>query len=175
MISTLAAVPTWAPAVGVVFFLAVCVVLILIVLIQRPQGGGLGGAFGGGAAGSGQTAFGAKTGDVLTWATIGIFLLFITLASVLNFIILPPTAQNSTMQAAPAGTNTTIPAEVPPATVDPITDAVDQIPTPSDQTSPADTTDPGTSPAPTQSSDQSPDPAPAPTTEPPSSPGAGGS
>src|SRR5690606_36556084 len=49
----------------VVLFLFVCVVLILTILIQRPAGGGLSGAFGSGA-GSGQTAFGAKTGDALT-------------------------------------------------------------------------------------------------------------
>lgn len=86
------AVAQWAVATGIVFFLLICVTLILIVLIQRPQGGGLGGAFGGGAAGSGQTAFGARTGDVLTWATIGIFLLFLTVGALLNFVVLPPQA-----------------------------------------------------------------------------------
>lgn len=121
MILTLAAVPAWLTAVGIVFFLGICLGLILIVLIQRPQGGGLGGAFGGGAAGSGQTAFGAKTGDVLTWATISIFVLFLTIGALLNFALLPPKAVAP--QLVPAGTTdsqtTTTPADAnAPATSD---------------------------------------------------------
>ena len=93
MILSLASFPPWATAAGIVLFLAICVVLILVVLIQRPQGGGLGGAFGGGAAGSGQSAFGARTGDVLTWITIALFLLFLTIGALLNFVVLPPRAE----------------------------------------------------------------------------------
>ncbi|MBA4120740.1 MAG: preprotein translocase subunit SecG [Isosphaera sp.] len=63
----------------IVLFLFSSVLLILVVLVQRPQGGGLAGAFGSGA-GSGQTAFGARTGDVLTYATIGFFTVFLLLA-----------------------------------------------------------------------------------------------
>ncbi len=71
-------------------FLLVSIVMILLVLIQRPQGGGLSGAFGsGGGGGAGQTAFGTKTGDVLTWATIGIFVAFVGFAIVLNFATRP--------------------------------------------------------------------------------------
>ncbi len=99
--SILAAMPTWVGGVGIVVFLFICVFLILIVLIQRPQGGGLGGAFGGGAAGSGQTAFGSRTGDVLTWATIGIFVIFLTLGALLNFVVVPPAA--APPQFVPAG------------------------------------------------------------------------
>ena len=51
----LGAMPGWAIGVLVAGFLLMCVLLVLTVLIQRPQGGGLAGAFGG-AAGSGQTA-----------------------------------------------------------------------------------------------------------------------
>jgi len=67
-----------------VLFLVVCVMMVLTVLIQRPQGGGLSGAFGSGA-GSGQTAFGAKTGDALTIFTIIVFVSFLTLGIFLNF------------------------------------------------------------------------------------------
>ncbi len=52
------------------------VILILVILIQKGKGGGLSGAFGGGAAGG---ILGSKTGDFLTWLTIvlvGVFLLF---------------------------------------------------------------------------------------------------
>ncbi|MDP9173852.1 MAG: preprotein translocase subunit SecG [Planctomycetota bacterium] len=66
-----------------IFFLILCVILTLLVLIQKGRGGGLAGAFGGG---GGNTAFGTKTGDVLTWATSIIFGLFVVLAVVLNLI-----------------------------------------------------------------------------------------
>jgi len=45
------------------------IVLILVVLVQRGRGGGLSGAFGGA---GGQSAFGAKAGDVFTRVTIGV-------------------------------------------------------------------------------------------------------
>lgn len=83
-----------------VFFLIVSLVMILIVLVQRPQGGGLSGAFGGSAAGSSQTAFGARTGDVLTLVTIGIFLIFLSTAVALNYMVGPPTPVNPTAQSA---------------------------------------------------------------------------
>ncbi len=59
-----------------------CCFLILIILIQRGRGSGLAGAFGGG---GGSSAFGAKTGDVLTWATVVIAFLFLTLTVMANF------------------------------------------------------------------------------------------
>jgi preprotein translocase subunit SecG len=64
-------------------FLFISFLLIMIVLIQKGRGGGLSGAFGGS---GGNTAFGAKTGDVLTWATSVIFALFVILAVVLNLV-----------------------------------------------------------------------------------------
>lgn len=82
-------------------FLLISIVMILIVLIQRPQGGGLGGAFGAGGGGgsggggAGQTAFGTKTGDVLTGGTIAIFILFLTFAIILNFVTRPPEAPSA--------------------------------------------------------------------------------
>jgi preprotein translocase subunit SecG len=75
----------------VVVFLLVCIAMILLILIQRPQGGGLSGAFGAGG-GAGQTAFGTKTGDVLTIVTIAIFVLFLLTAIVLNFAARPAEA-----------------------------------------------------------------------------------
>jgi|GEM_PF-617230 len=81
--------PTVFTGLMVVAFLAVCLILILTVLIQRPQGGGLSGAFGS-SAGSSQTAFGAKTGDVLTIFTIGIFVVYLFVAVLLNYRVTPP-------------------------------------------------------------------------------------
>jgi preprotein translocase subunit SecG len=66
-----------------VLFIIVCLFLILLILIQKGRGGGLASAFGGA---GGNTAFGSKTGDVLTWATSIVFGIFIVLAVVLNLI-----------------------------------------------------------------------------------------
>lgn len=94
---------TWNPVLTnllVGLFLLISIGMILLVLIQRPQGGGLSGAFGagggGGGAGAGQTAFGTKTGDVLTGATITIFVLFLITAIVLNFATRPQVPVSNT-------------------------------------------------------------------------------
>ena len=58
-------------------FAFLCVFLVLLILIQKGRGGGLSGAFGGA---GGNTAFGTKTGDLLTWVTASVFVLFILLA-----------------------------------------------------------------------------------------------
>src|SRR5437016_7961933 len=78
---------------SVTLYVIVCVFLILLVLIQKGRGGGLASAFGGG---GGNTAFGSKTGDVLTWATSIIFGIFIALAVVLNLL-----AEKKSVAAAP--------------------------------------------------------------------------
>jgi preprotein translocase subunit SecG len=90
---------------AVVAFVLVSLLMMLVVLIQKPQGGGLSGAFGAGAPEvSGQTAFGAKTGDVLTTATIGIFIVFLGAAVGLNFLVGPPRAPQEAAQVQPAET-----------------------------------------------------------------------
>ena len=66
------------------FFIVLAAFLILLVLIQKGRGGGLSSAFGGS---GGSTAFGTKTGDVLTWATSVVFGLFIFMAVVLNLTL----------------------------------------------------------------------------------------
>jgi len=113
----------------VVLFVIISVMMMLVVLIQRPSGGGLSGAFGSASEGAGQTAFGAKTGDALTTATIVIFVLFLACAVGLNYALKPPTLgvdtpeatpqQNGAPGSAPAGTtpadSSTAPATPPPA------------------------------------------------------------
>lgn len=64
-------------------FIVLSVFLILLVLIQKGRGGGLASAFGGV---GGNTAFGAKTGDVLTWATAVVFGIFLILGIGLNLM-----------------------------------------------------------------------------------------
>jgi len=63
-----------------VFWFTCCIVLILIILIQKGRGGGLGGAFGGGMA---SGILGSKTGDFLTWVTIVLVGIFLVLSVVL--------------------------------------------------------------------------------------------
>ena len=66
-----------------VLFIFVCLFMILLILIQKGRGGGLAGAFGGA---GGNTAFGSKTGDVLTWATSIVFGVFLLLAVAMNLL-----------------------------------------------------------------------------------------
>ena len=58
-------------------FVICALALILIILIQKGKGGGLSAAFGGGMAGG---ILGSKTGDFLTWVTIVLVGLVLTLA-----------------------------------------------------------------------------------------------
>ncbi|MEZ6190323.1 MAG: preprotein translocase subunit SecG [Phycisphaerales bacterium] len=67
-------------------FALTCLFMMLVILIQKPKGGGLSGAFGG-AGGSAQAAFGAKTGDLLTTITIACFVVFLGLAIGLTYAI----------------------------------------------------------------------------------------
>ena len=61
-------------------FIICCMALILIILIQKGRGGGLSGAFGGAMA---SGILGSKTGDFLTWVTIVLVGVFLTLAVVM--------------------------------------------------------------------------------------------
>ena len=66
--------------VAVPLFVICCLALILIILIQKGRGGGLSAAFGGGAGGG---LLGSKTGDFLTWVTIVLVGVFLSLAVLL--------------------------------------------------------------------------------------------
>lgn len=69
--------------ISITLFLLICLFMILLILIQKGRGGGLSSAFGGA---GGNTAFGSKTGDVLTWVTSVVFGLFLILAVTLNLL-----------------------------------------------------------------------------------------
>jgi preprotein translocase subunit SecG len=58
-------------------FILVCIILILVVLMQKGRGGGLSGAFAGGMA---SGLLGSKTGDFLTWVTVVLVSIFLFLA-----------------------------------------------------------------------------------------------
>ena len=94
-------------------FIAVSAVMVLIILVQRPQGGGLAGAFGGTGGAGTETVFGGRVGDALTYATITAFVVYVGLAITLN--LLDDTAPAAPPPAAAAAT-------APPATTRPSTD-----------------------------------------------------
>jgi preprotein translocase subunit SecG len=78
-------------------FALFAILLMLVILLQRGRGVGLQGAFGGA---GGHTAFGSKTGDILTWITVigaGVFLFFVV---ILNYIF---TEQRATLPTPPGG------------------------------------------------------------------------
>jgi preprotein translocase subunit SecG len=67
-------------------FIVVSASMVLIILVQRPQGGGLAGAFGGAGGAGTDTVFGGRVGDALTYATVTAFVLYIGLAISLNLL-----------------------------------------------------------------------------------------
>ena len=68
----------------IIFYVIVCVSLIVIVLLQSGKGGGLAGVFGSG--GGSQAIFGARTGDVMTKTTTALAILFMVLSLVLAIL-----------------------------------------------------------------------------------------
>jgi preprotein translocase subunit SecG len=104
------------------FFTVVCIVLIVLILLQKGRGGGLSAAFGGA---GGQSAFGSKTGDVFTWATIVVVGVFLVFAMILTGVYKPDLSddliqqpvgvgQPGSVTGADATTGTT--GVIPPAT-----------------------------------------------------------
>lgn len=77
---------SWLRGVVTIVFAVICLFLIVIILLQKGRGGGLAGAFGGA---GGHSAFGAKTGDVFTWITVGLTFLFFVMAVVGNYVFVP--------------------------------------------------------------------------------------
>ena len=121
-LALLGAIRWWASALAVLFTI-VCIVLIIIVLLQKGRGGGLSAAFGGA---GGHSAFGSKTGDVFTWATIVIVGLFLLLAMILTRTYKPYTAEEelslpalqqqpgTTGAIPPPGAGAPAPTQTPP-------------------------------------------------------------
>ena len=100
-----------------ILFIVVSALMVLIILVQRPQGGGLAGAFGGASGGGQDTVFGGRVGDALTVMTVITFAAYLLLALGLNVLDNKPSATiapvNNTAATAPAS-NT--PARTPTAT-----------------------------------------------------------
>lgn len=79
---SLLATLNWSQWFMAVLIIGTCLLLILVILLQKGRGQGLTGAFGGGGGGG---AFGAKTGDVFTWITVIFAGIFLMMAVVANF------------------------------------------------------------------------------------------
>ncbi len=76
----------------------IAVTMILLILVQKGKGGGIGAAFGGMGAGS---LLGTKTGDFFTWVTIALVILFLSLGVVLAKFHRPGVDTELQRQAAP--------------------------------------------------------------------------
>jgi len=88
-----------------VLFAVCAVVLVLVILLQKGRGGGLSGVLGGGVA---SGILGSKTGDFLTWVTIVLVSLFLTLAVVMAKYYRPGTTKFG------QGQDSTTPVQQPP-------------------------------------------------------------
>ncbi|MDR1232187.1 MAG: preprotein translocase subunit SecG [Spirochaetaceae bacterium] len=77
-----------------VLFVIVAVLLILLVLVQNEEGGGLGGVF----AGGGSSAFGSRSGNILSRVSSVLGGLFLVLAFVMALLTRSP--QRSGVEAA---------------------------------------------------------------------------
>ena len=107
---------TFAFYTTLVCFIALCVIFALLILIQKGRGGGISSAFGGA---GGNTAFGSKTGDVLTWATSIIFAVFLTMCVALSLLAAAVDREKTGRGiVAPAQTSQSdLPADLPAADV----------------------------------------------------------
>ncbi len=105
----------WYHVILATLFAFVCLLMIIIILLQRGRGSGLAGAFGGA---GGSSHLGAKTGDVLTLVTLGLAIIYASLAISMNWWFLPISAPAPVGPGVgPAPASTAPPASGgPPAT-----------------------------------------------------------
>ena len=93
-------------------FVMVSLLLIGLILLQKNRGSGLSGAFGGV---GGHSAFGTKTGDFLTWVTVGFTALFLLLAVVGNYLFEPGSVAKRSKLIDTNDSTPVTPAPVTPA------------------------------------------------------------
>lgn len=106
-----------------VAIIGVSLLLIGLILLQKNRGAGLSGAFGGV---GGHSAFGTKTGDFLTWITVGLVSVFLLLNIMANYVFVPekpiapsaakllPDSGESAESAAPDTPTPVTPVNAPP-------------------------------------------------------------
>lgn len=101
--------------------------LILCVIVQKPKGGGLAGAFSGGAGAQADSAFGAQASNVAVTLTIGAFVAFLGLAIALSLMLggAETSALNPAIEPAGIQTTNTRATNVPTTTTDDQADELD--------------------------------------------------
>ena len=96
-----------------ILFMIVSLGMVLIILVQRPSGGGLAGAFGGAGGSGSEPVFGGRVGDALTWATVGAFVLYLGFAIALNLLDnVGPAVATTTTGSAATGSSTGQPENI---------------------------------------------------------------
>jgi len=130
----------------------VCVLMILVVLMQRPRSEGLGSAFGGGLT---DNVFGSQTTNVLARFTTWMGIAFFAITLLLSIITAKANSGKTTVQkkllSEPIPTATA--AATPAATTSTPTPAAEATPTATPEATPATETAP--SPAPTEATPSS--------------------
>ena len=124
-------------------FVCICLLMSVIILMQRPKNEGLGAAFG---SGTTDQLFGARTSNVLQKATVYLATLFFVITLALAVMIGKQNAANrkslvaEVVPPAPAVTETTTtPAEVKPLEPEAVTPAVEIPAAPVETPAPAET------------------------------------
>ncbi len=118
-----------------VVFVIVCLLMTLIILMQRPKQEGLGAAFGGGVT---DQVFGARTTNVLQKGTVYLGSLFFILSLTLAILISQKNKTVSTITKADTEMKAEKPAEVKPAVVSTPKSLAEELPAPAP--APADAT-----------------------------------
>lgn len=134
-------------------FVVVCILMSMIILMQRPKNEGLGAAFG---SGTTDQLFGARTTNVLQKATVYLATMFFVITLALAVMIGKQNAANrkslvaEVVPPAPAAVTetTTTPAEVKPLEPEAVTPAVEIPAAPVETPAPAETPTPEETPAP---------------------------
>lgn len=104
----------------------VCLLMVLVVLMQRPRNEGLGAAFGGGMT---DSLFGAQTTNVLAKFTVWMGIAFFALTLLLSVVYAKATTAKSAIQkevmaaAAASPTATPVASATPAPVVEPTPDA----------------------------------------------------
>ena len=140
-----------------VVFVIVCLLMTLVILMQRPKQEGLGAAFGGGVT---DQVFGARTTNVLQRGTVYLGSMFFILSLLLAVLIGQKNRLTSTVTSAdtapkveeskPAAVEVapkSLSEELPPAETAPVTPAPAEVPADASTPAPAPETAPGTEPA----------------------------
>src|SRR6266487_1322450 len=100
-----------------VFFVLVALIMVLVILMQRPKSEGLGAAFGGGVT---ENIFGAQTTNVLTKFTGWLAGIFFVLTFVLGILYAQRSSSDSSLRRELMAMPTESPAALPaPATGSP--------------------------------------------------------